>query len=97
MGIPYRDGRRQAQRDLDLARHAVAAQSFEWAGCAAPQGAEPGLQAVLLKANRSAWGHSVSALRPQLSPPFQAEDSLVAAVKELDNHDLPSRYPHAFH
>jgi HEPN domain-containing protein len=96
MAIHYRDWLRQAQRDLDLARHALAAQSFEWACFAAQQGADKGIKAVFLKANRSAWGHSVSALLQQLPPPFQAEESLVAAGKELDKHYIPSRYPNAF-
>ena len=66
MAINYQDWLRQAKRDLDLARHALQAASFEWACFAAQQSAEKGLKAVFLKLNRSAWGHSVSALLQQL-------------------------------
>ena len=83
MAINYQDWLRQAKRDLDLARHALKAASFEWACFAAQQSAEKGLKAVFLKLNRSAWGHSVSALLQQLPPPFQAEETLVRAGKEF--------------
>ena len=96
MAINYRDWLRQAQRDLDLARHALAAGSYEWACFAAQQSSEKGVRAVFLKANCNAWGHSVSALLQQLPPPFQAEESLLRAGKELDKHYIPSRYPNAF-
>ena len=96
MAINYHDWLRQAQRDLALARHALEAGSYEWACFAAQQSAEKGIKAVFLKANRNAWGHSVSALLQQLPPPFQVEESLLRAGKELDKHYIPSRYPNAF-
>jgi HEPN domain-containing protein len=55
-----------------------------------------GIKAVFLKANRNAWGHSVSALLQHLPPPWQADNSLLSAGKELDKQYIPSRYPHAF-
>jgi HEPN domain-containing protein len=87
---------RQAKRDLDHARRAVAAGDYEWACFAAQQSAEKGVKALFLKTNRSAWGHSVSALLQQLPPSFRANESLVNAGKELDKHYLLSRYPNAF-
>ena len=96
MAVNYQDWLRQAQRDLDLARKAHEAGSYEWACFAAQQSAEKGVKAVFLKANASAWGHSVSALLQQLPPPLQADDALLKAGKELDKHYIPSRYPNAF-
>ena len=96
MAVNYQDWLRQAQRDLDLARKALEAESYEWACFAAQQSAEKGVKAVFLKANASAWGHSVSALLQQLPPPLQADDTLLKAGNELDKHYIPSRYPNAF-
>ena len=68
MTVNYQDWLRQAHRDLLMARQALEAGSFEWACFAAQQSAEKGIKAVFLKANRTAWGRSVSALLQQLPP-----------------------------
>jgi HEPN domain-containing protein len=96
MAVNYQDWLRQAHRDLLMARQALEAGSIEWAYFAAQQSAEKGIKAVFLKANRTAWGHSVSALLQQLPQPVQVEESLLKAGKELDKHYIQSRCPHAF-
>ena len=96
MAVNYQDWLRQAHKDLHLAQKALEAGSYEWACFAAQQSAEKGVKAVFLKANCTAWGHSVSALLQQLPPPFQADPALLRAGKELDKHYIPSRYPNAF-
>lgn len=69
MGVSYRDWLRQAKRDLDHARRSLAGGDYEWACFAAQQSAEKAVKAVFLKLNRTAWGHSVSALLQLLPPP----------------------------
>jgi HEPN domain-containing protein len=96
MAVNFQDWLRQAQRDPDMAQQALEAGSYEWACFAAQQSAENGVKAVFLKANHTAWGHSVSALLQQLPPPLQADDVLLRAGEELDKHYIPSRYPNAF-
>jgi len=92
----YQDWFRQAKRDLDLARQALDGGYYEWACFAAQQSAEKGVRALFLRINRTAWGHSVTALLQQLPPPWEADESLVDAAKHLDSHYVPPRYPNSF-
>lgn len=95
MPARYRDWLRQAKRDLEHAKRSLKSDDYEWACFAAQQSAEKGVKALFLRANRSAWGHSVGALLQQLPAPWQAGESLVNAGKELDKHYIPSRYPNS--
>ncbi len=96
MAVNYRDWLRQAKRDLDHARLAKSGGDYEWACFAAQQSAEKAVKALFLKINSSAWGHSVSALLQQLPEPWQADESLRKAGKELDKHYIPARYPNSY-
>jgi len=63
MPARYDDWMRQAKRDLEHARHALENAEYEWASFAAQQSAEKAVKALFLRANRSAWGHSVNRAR----------------------------------
>jgi HEPN domain-containing protein len=95
MPARYEDWLRQAKRDLEHARRSADSGDYEWACFAAQQSAEKGVKALFLKANRSAWGHSVGAMLQQLPAPWQANSTLVDAGKELDKHYIPPRYPNS--
>ena len=92
----YDDWRRQAKRDLEHARRALDDGDYEWACFAAQQSAEKAVKSDFLRLNRSAWGHPVSALLEQLPCPWQADESLVNAGKELDKHYILPRYPNSY-
>jgi HEPN domain-containing protein len=96
MAPRYEDWFRQAKRDLDHARQALDSGYYEWACFAAQQSAEKGVKALFLRMNRAAWGHSVAALLQQLPAPWDAEQPLVDAGKDLDRHYVPPRYPNSF-
>jgi HEPN domain-containing protein len=96
MPARYEDWLRQAKRDLELAKRALDSGHYEWACFAAQQSAEKGVKAVFLRANRTAWGHSVAALLQQLPAPWGAGELLLNAAKELDKHYIPPRYPNAY-
>lgn len=96
MAPRYEDWFRQAKRDLDHARQALDGGYHEWACFAAQQSAEKAAKALFLRINRTAWGHSVAALLQQLPPPWQADQLLVDAGKDLDRHYVPPRYPNSF-
>ncbi|HLB47506.1 MAG TPA: HEPN domain-containing protein [Anaerolineales bacterium] len=87
---------RQAARDLEHAVRALESTHYEWACFAAQQSAEKAVKALFLRANRIAWGHSVAALLQQLPLPWQPDESLVNAGKELDKHYIPPRYPNSY-
>jgi HEPN domain-containing protein len=95
MPARYEDWLRQAKRDLEHAKRALDNGDYEWACFAAQQSAEKGVKALFLKANRSAWGHSVAALLQQLPAPWQVDEALINAGKELDKHYIPPRYPNS--
>ncbi len=96
MPARYQDWLRQAERDLEHAHHAMQSGDFEWACFAAQQSAEKAVKAIFLRTNRATWGHSVGALLQQLPQPWQADESLVNAGKELDKHYIPPRYPNSY-
>ena len=96
MPTRFEDWLRQAQRDWEHARRALDSGDYEWACFASQQSAEKAVKSLFLKANRSAWGHAVSALLQQLPEPWHADESLVNAGKELDKHYIPPRYPNSY-
>jgi HEPN domain-containing protein len=86
----------QAERDLQHARHSVAAGDFEWAYFAAQQSAEKAARAALMALSGEGWGHSVTRLLADLSQRLPVPDELLAAARRLDKHYIPSRYPNGF-
>lgn len=92
----YDDWFRQAKRDLEHARRALDDGDYEWSCFAAQQSAEKAVKSAFLRLNRSAWGHSVSALLQQLPRPWQADEILVNAGKELDKSYILPHYPNSY-
>lgn len=86
----------QAQRDLDHAVHACAAEHFEWACFSAQQGAEKAVKAVYLRLHGEGWGHSVLKLLQGLAGKRDVPEALLEAAKALDKHYIPTRYPNGF-
>jgi HEPN domain-containing protein len=91
----YQDWLRQARRDLAHARRARDGGDYEWACFAAQQSAEKAVKAVFMRVNQVAWGHSVAALLQALPEPWQVDDAILDAGKELDKHYIPPRYPNS--
>jgi HEPN domain-containing protein len=91
-----KDWLRQAQHDLEHARHSLEGGDYEWACFAAQQAAEKALKALYQKAGAEAWGHSVFALLESLPEPFAADTALEESGKELDKHYIPARYPNSY-
>ena len=88
------DWLRQAEADLDHARHAVTGGHFEWACFAAQQSAEKAAKALHLSLGDEAWGHSVTELLEALQgrlPPL--DPLLLDRARALDKLYVPTRYP----
>lgn len=96
MSARFEDWLRQAKRDLEHAQRALEDGDYEWTCFASQQSAEKAVKSLFLKANRSAWGHSVAALLQQLPEPWTVDEALVDAGKELDKHYIPPRYPNSY-
>jgi HEPN domain-containing protein len=96
MAPRYQDWMKQAGHDLEHAVCSLEGVDYEWACFAAQQSAEKAIRALFLRANRSAWGHSVAALLQQLPLTWQPDESLIDAGKELDKHYIPPRYPNSY-
>jgi HEPN domain-containing protein len=96
MGNRYLDWFRQAEADLQHARHALADGDFEWSCFAAHQAAEKALKAVFQKLGMDAWGHTVTGLIGNLPSSAQPSARLVSYAKMLDKHYIPARYPNGF-
>jgi HEPN domain-containing protein len=90
------DWLRQAERDLQHARRALAHGTFEWAAFAAQQAAEKAVKAVFQSLGGEARGHSVTHLLAALPPPARPDEALVELAKELDKHYVVPRYPNSY-
>lgn len=95
MASRHADWLKQGQRDLEHARRAMDDGDYEWTCFAAQQGAEKAVKALYQKAGGAAWGHSVTSLLEALPEPWQVDDELLDAARELDKHYIPPRYPNA--
>ncbi len=96
MAERHGDWIRQARRDLEHAREALADGIFEWSCFAAQQAAEKAVKAVFQRFHAEAWGHSVTGLLQKLPAPVKVPGPLLQKAKELDKHYLPTRYPNGF-
>ena len=96
MAARPRDWLKQAERDLVHARHALAAETYEWACFACQQAAEKAAQAVYQHLGLKAQGHAVSALLEALPAAAAVPPDLVDAARELDRHYIPARYPNVY-
>lgn len=91
-----RDWYRQAERDLEHARHSVASEDYEWACFASQQSAEKALKALYQALAGEGWGHSVSALVEGLTEKLAVPEALRDGARYLDRLYIPTRYPNGF-
>jgi HEPN domain-containing protein len=91
-----RDWYRQAERDLQHARHSVASKDYEWACFASQQSAEKALKALYQVMSGEGWGHSVFALIEGLSEKLEVSENLRSSARFLDRLYIPTRYPNGF-
>ena len=97
MGNRYKDWFRQAQADLEHARHSLDAGDYEWSCFAAHQAAEKALKSVFMKQGTDAWGHTVTVLMGNLLEGLNEPSSeLIKAGRILDKFYIPTRYPNGF-
>jgi HEPN domain-containing protein len=85
---------RQAEADLQHARHALDDDDCEWACFAAQQAAEKTARAAHAALGQEAWGHVVTELLDALRPHEPAvDDALLDRARALDKLYIPTRYP----
>ena len=88
------DWLRQAEADLEHARHSRSAGDYDWSCFASHQAAEKALKGVMLGRSAEAWGHSVTRLVAMLNEvDVSVSESLIDAGRLLDRHYIPTRYP----
>lgn len=92
----HADWFRQAEHDLEHARHALEDADFEWACFAAHQAAEKAIKALFQRLGAEAKGHSVHALLAHLPAAQSPGEALTVMAVELDKHYIPSRYPNSY-
>ena len=97
VGNRYKDWYRQAQADLEHARHSHDVGDYEWSCFAAHQAAEKALKSVFLKRGIDAWGHTITILVGNLLEIVNESSSeLIRAGRILDKFYIPTRYPIGF-
>ena len=85
---------RQAEADLQHARHALRDAHYEWACFAAQQSAEKAAKAAHAALGQEAWGHVVTELLDALRPNAAGVDeALLDRARALDKLYIPTRYP----
>lgn len=90
------DWLRQAEADLQHARHARDSGDFDWAAFASHQASEKAIKGLFQKLHLEAWGHTLGLLLRNLPTGTEPGEALVDRAKELDKHYIPSRYPNSF-
>jgi HEPN domain-containing protein len=94
MGGRTADWFRQAEADLQHARHALRDGHHEWACFAAQQAAEKAAKAAHAALGQEAWGHVVTELLEALQPHEPAVDeNLLDRARALDKLYIPTRHP----
>lgn len=94
MASRARDWFRQAEADLQHARHAQRDADYEWACFAAQQAAEKAAKAAHASLGQEAWGHVVTELLEALRLGVAGiDDSLLDRARALDKLYVPTRYP----
>ena len=85
---------RQAEADLEHARHALRGAHHEWACFAAQQAAEKAVRAAHAALGHEAWGHVVTELLEALRASVRdIDDGLMDRARALDKLYIPTRYP----
>lgn len=91
----WQDWWRQAQRDVETARHLLEAGDYEWACFTSQQSAEKSLKAVLELRNLDHEGHSLNRLLRTVVGSDEAPDGIREACSRLNRLYMPTRYPDA--
>ena len=86
----------QAERDLELARHDLQGEFYEWACFVAQQGAEKAVKGLFEHLHGEAWGHSVSGLLAALPENVSPPEDLLEKARDLDRYYIQPRYPNGF-
>ena len=84
----------QANRDIGQAKASLRDGFYEWACFAAQQSAEKATKALIQSRGGESWGHSVAGLIDAL-PEDIRPTGLRDSALELDQANIPSRYPNA--
>jgi HEPN domain-containing protein len=85
---------RQAEADLQHARHALRDGDHEWACFATHQAAEKAAKAAHAALGQEAWGHVITELLDALRARVTTiDDSLLDRARALDKLYVPTRYP----
>lgn len=92
----FKDWLRQAEADLEHARHSYDSRDFEWSCFAAQQASEKALKSVFLSQGKDASGHTVTILLGNLSESQSIPEDLLDCAKTLDKHYIATRYPNGF-
>jgi HEPN domain-containing protein len=88
------DWLRQAEGDLEHARHSLHAAHHEWACFAAHQAAEKAVRAAHARLGQEVWGHVVTELLDALRTTVSGIDAtLLDRARALDKLYIPTRYP----
>ena len=87
----WKDWLLQAEHDFEQALASQRDGRHDWACFAAHQAGEKAVKALHLAQSQEAWGHVISRLLSQLSPPPPAD--LIDRARTLDNYYVPARYP----
>ncbi|MCS6803647.1 MAG: HEPN domain-containing protein [Blastocatellia bacterium] len=96
MASRHQDWLRQAEKDLEHARHSLEDTDLNWACFAAQQAADKAVKALYQKLGASPRGHSVALLLSRLPSDVPVDQALIDKAKELDKHYIPPRYPNAY-
>ncbi len=86
MANRYLDWFRQAEADLQRARHALEDRDFEWSCFAAQQAPAKAPKAVFQKLGMEAGGHALTVLVGNLPASAQPPPGLLRNAKMLDKH-----------
>jgi len=90
------DWLRQAQRDLEHARHDLESDYLEWACFSTHQAAEKAAKALFQHLHGEARGHSVTGLLGALKGRIEIPGALQEAAMRLDRLYIPTRYASSF-
>jgi HEPN domain-containing protein len=87
---------KQAQNDLQWARHTFDGGFFAQACFAAQQAAEKGVKALIEHQHGRGWGHSITHLLKEALRAEEIDSEVMTGALELDQYYVTSRYPNGF-
>jgi len=96
--MPRRSGDwfRQAESDLQHAKHALENGDYEWSCFAAQQAAEKAIKAIYEKSGKSTRGHSILGLLKGIESEFNIPEVFYSYARVLSRYYIEARYPNGF-